>query len=81
MILFVLAAATKRSVWRHKKAGICKTSTCSATIEHCSILCMSVKIGTLSSFFILSKIGREVSNPAPLLPLRLVLFALSNEVL
>ena len=30
---------------------------------------------------ILSKIGNDKSNPAPLLPFRLVLFALSNEVL
>mgnify|MGYP003300892472 CR=1 FL=1 len=42
---------------------------------------LSVKIGTLNSFYILSKIGSEASSPTPLFPLRLVLLALSNEVL
>src|SRR5260221_12337984 len=41
----VCAAATSRSVWRHKKAGICKMSTTSATGPHCSISCTSVIVG------------------------------------
>ena len=40
---------------------------------------MSVKIGTLNSFLILSNTGSEASRPAPLCPLRLVLLALSKE--
>ena len=82
LIIFpVLAAAINKSVWRHKKAGICKTSTWSATIEHCSAVWTSVKTGIPTSFLILSKIGRDFSKPIPLLPLRLVLLALSKEVL
>ena len=77
----VLAAAINKSVCLHKKAGICKTSTWFATMEHCSALWMSVKIGTFNSFLILSKTGNEASRPAPLYPFKLVLFALSNEVL
>ncbi len=42
---------------------------------------MSVNIGTFNSFLILSKLGSDASSPAPLFPLRLVLLALSNEVL
>ena len=82
LIIFpVLAAAIKRSVCLHKKAGICITSTWLATILHCSAVWTSVKTGTPISFLILSKIGRDLSNPKPLLPFKLVLLALSNEVL
>ena len=42
---------------------------------------MSVNIGTDNSFLILSKIGKDTSNPAPLLPFKLVRLALSKEVL
>jgi len=38
IIFFVLEAAINRSVCRQRKAGICKISTCFATIEHCSTL-------------------------------------------
>ena len=81
IILPVFAAAINRSVCLHKNAGICKTSTCFDTISHCSIVWTSVKTGKATSFLILSKIGRDFSKPKPLLPLRLVLLALSNEVL
>ena len=81
IILFVFAAAINRSVCLHKKAGICKTSTWSATTEHWSALWISVKIGIFNSFLILSKTGNEASRPAPLVPFKLVLFALSKEVL
>ena len=81
IIFFVFAAATSKSVCLHKKAGICKTSTCFDTSSHCSALWMSVKIGTFNSFLILSNTGRDASKPAPLLPFKLVLLALSNEVL
>ena len=82
LIIFpVFAAAINRSVCLHKKAGICKTSTCFATMEHCSTVCTSVKIGTPTFFFILSKIGSDLSKPNPRLPEILVLLALSNDVL
>jgi len=42
---------------------------------------MSVNIGILNSFLILSNTGSDASSPAPLCPLRLVRFALSKEVL
>ena len=41
----VAAAATSRSVCRHRNAGICKTSTTSATRAHCCASCTSVRIG------------------------------------
>ncbi len=41
----VLAAATSRSVWRDRKAGICSTSTASAVGAHCSGKCTSVSTG------------------------------------
>ena len=41
----VAAAATSRSVWRQRKAGICRTSTTSATRAHCCASCTSVRIG------------------------------------
>ena len=81
IILFVFAAAIKRSVCLQRKAGICKTSTWLATTEHCSELWISVKIGTFNSFLILSNTGNEASKPAPLLPFKLVRLALSKEVL
>ena len=50
LIIFpVLAAAINKSVCLHKNAGICKMSACLATIEHCSALWMSVKMGTSNS--------------------------------
>ena len=41
----VAPAASSRSVWRHRKAGICSTSTTSATGAHCSVSCTSVSTG------------------------------------
>ena len=52
-----------------------------ATIEHCSAACTSVRTGTPTSFLILSNIGNDLSHPKPLLPFKLVLLALSKEVL
>ena len=42
---------------------------------------MSVRTGIPTSFLILSKTGKDFSNPAPLLPFKLVLLALSKDVL
>ena len=41
----VLAAATIRSVWRQRKAGICSTSITSAAGAHWSISCTSLSTG------------------------------------
>ena len=41
----VAPAATSRSVWRQRNAGICSTSTTSAAGAHCSGRCTSVRIG------------------------------------
>ena len=41
----VAAAASSRSVCRHRKAGICRTSTACATSAHCAASCTSVSTG------------------------------------
>ena len=41
----VRPAATSRSVWRQRKAGICSTSTASAAGAHWSGACTSVSVG------------------------------------
>ena len=41
----VSPAASSRSVWRHRKAGICRTSTACAAMAHCSAVCTSVSVG------------------------------------
>ena len=41
------AAATRRSVWRHRKAGICRMSATSATVDTSPASCTSVRIGNL----------------------------------
>ena len=79
--MFVFAAVINKSVCLHKNAGICKISTWFETKVHCSSLCISVRTDTFNSFLILSNTGKDFSIPAPRLPLRLVLLALSNEVL
>ena len=41
----VFAAAISRSVWRQRKAGICRMSTASAAAAHCAASCTSVSTG------------------------------------
>ncbi len=77
----VLAAAIKRSVCRQRNAGICKTSTTSATAAHWPGSCTSVSTGTPSFSRSSAKIASALSRPMPRALLRLVRFALSNEVL
>ena len=77
----VLATATTRSVCRQRKAGICSTSTTSATRAHCAASCTSVRTGTPRLVRISAKIGSAASRPMPRLLLALVRLALSNEVL
>jgi hypothetical protein len=77
----VCAAATRRSVWRHRKAGIWSTSTASATGAHWSGPCTSVSTGQPWVSRTSARIGRPSAMPMPRFEPRLVRFALSNEVL
>jgi hypothetical protein len=77
----VLAAATRRSVCRHKKAGICSTSTADATRAHCSASCTSVSTGIFSVSRISANMGSAASSPRPRALFTEVRLALSNEVL
>ena len=62
----VAPAASSRSVWRHRKAGICSTSTASATGAHCSASCTSVSTGQADSVSRISaRIGRRFASPSP----------------
>jgi len=61
----VAAAATRRSVCRHRKAGICSTSTACATSEHCAASWTSVSTGNPSDERISAKIGSACFNPMP----------------
>lgn len=79
MILLVLAAASSKSVWRQRKAGIWRMSTWSAMIWHCCALWMSVRTGKSSSFLTAAKISRDFSRPMPLFPEIEERLALSNE--
>ena len=78
-IVPVRAAAIRRSVWRQRKAGICNTSTASATCAHCSASCTSVSTGRPVVSLISAKIGRASARPSPRALLALVRFALSKE--
>ena len=61
----VLAAATTRSVWRHKKAGICKTSRTSAAGATSLTWCTSESTGSPTSAFTRARISRPVFQPRP----------------
>ena len=70
------ATAWMKSVWRHRKAGVCSTSTTEATSGISSIVCTSVSTGRPSCFLTASSIFSPASMPWPrkLLPeLRLAL--------
>ena len=77
----VLAAATSRSVCRDRKAGICSTSTASATRAHCSGSCTSVSTGRPTLSRISAKIGIASLSPIPRAAEAEVRFALSKLVL
>ena len=81
IVLPVSPAAINRSVCLHKKAGICNTSTTSATILHCSGQCTSVKTGTLFFSFTSDNISSPFSTFGPLNEFKDVLLALSKELL
>ena len=61
----VLAAASRRSVCRHRKAGIWSTSTTSPTMAHWSFSCTSVRTGSPNFSFTSAKIDKALSSPMP----------------
>ena len=76
------AAATSRSVWRHRKAGICRTSTTSATSAHWPRLVhVGQRRGMPSSRGRRRRSASALSRPRPRWPAALVRLALSKEVL
>jgi hypothetical protein len=77
----VAPAASSRSVCRHRKAGICKTSTISATGAHCSGAWMSVRTGRPVRSRSSARIGSPALRPMPRAPASEERLALSNEVL
>ena len=77
----VSAAARSRSVWRQRKAGICRTSTTSATGLHCQLSWTSVSTGRPVASFTAARISMPLSRPMPRALEALVRLALSNELL
>src|SRR4051812_37802004 len=77
----VLPAARSRSVWRQRKAGICKTSATSAAGAHCDASWTSVSTGRPVSAFTLARMRRPSSSPGPRNDLPLVRLALSKLLL
>ena len=75
------ATARMKSVWRHKKAGVCSTSTTLATVLTCDSSCTSVRIGTPIWRRTSSKIFRPASMPTPRWVFPEERLALSNEPL
>lgn len=65
MALPVRAAATRRSVWRQRKAGIWRTSTNSAAIAASSAVWMSVTTGTPKVSRTLERMRRASWSPMP----------------
>ena len=59
----VSAAATRRSVWRQRKAGICSASTASATGAHWPLSWTSVMTGRPRVSRISAKIGSAAFEP------------------
>ena len=77
----VLAAATSRSVCRHRKAGICSTSHTSPAGWACQASCMSVVMRKPYLLFTSASICRPLSMPGPRNEWIDVRLALSNEAL
>jgi hypothetical protein len=61
----VRAAATRRSVWRHRKAGICSTSTTAATSAYWPLSWTSVSTGRPKLARISSNTASAPSSPTP----------------
>ena len=80
-VLPVLAAATSRSVWRQRKAGICITSTTSPTGAACQLSWMSVSRRRPYLLLMSESICSPLSSPGPRKECIEVRLALSNEAL
>src|SRR5574338_1083909 len=67
MLTGLPAAATfwMKSVWRHRNAGVCNTSTTSATSSNGVYSCTSVSTGTPICFFTSPRMRRPSSIPSP----------------
>ena len=65
MAFSVLAAATSRSVWRQRNAGICSTSTTSATRNTSTASWTSVSTGTPTVSFTFCRMRRPFAKPGP----------------
>src|SRR3954471_9976047 len=77
----VRAAATMRSVWRERNAGICSTSATAAAGSACSGWWMSVMIGTSQVDFTDARTRKPSVSPGPRNDRPDVRFALSNDAL
>ena len=75
------ATARMKSVWRHRKAGVCSTSTTLATSATWEASCTSVRMGSCSWRRTSSRIFRPASRPTPRLLEPEERLALSNEPL
>src|SRR5690606_11502566 len=75
------ATARMKSVWRHRKAGVCSTSQTAAAGAMSSSLCTSVITGTPSSALTLASTARPASRPGPRKLLPLLRLALSKLLL
>ncbi len=73
----VSPAASNRSVWRERKAGICRMSTASAAGPHCSAVWTSVSTGRPVRARMSARMARPASIPMPRAAPTLVRFALS----
>ncbi len=73
------AQARMKSVCRHRKAGVCSTSTTAATGAISSTSWMSVSTGTPISRLTVARISSPFSMPSPRKDLPDERFALSNE--
>ena len=77
----VSPAATTRSVWRARNAGIWRTSQTSATRAHCHGSWTSVSTGTSNFSRISARMSNPSSIPGPRNDATLVRFALSKLAL
>ena len=75
----VAAAASSKSVWRQRNAGICSTSTTSATVAAWSLSCTSVSTGTPTSSLTRCRFLRPASIGWPRKASMDVRLALSKE--
>ncbi|MCY1550965.1 hypothetical protein D9M68_872600 [compost metagenome] len=75
------ATARMKSVWRHRKAGVCNTSTTLATSATCDVSCTSVSTGRPNWLRTSSRIFSPAARPTPRWLVPEERLALSNEPL